>query len=149
MKRTPRKNRTISVSGQELRKALADVEGSVLMILDACHSAKATKSFRPATDDLTRTLTDDTVSVTVLAAAMSHETAGATNENGHFTAGVLKGLRAEHGVPFDPYERQLDVHHLYRVAYSEVRKATNGKQNPFLNMPCTSPPLVVRQVGGK
>jgi WD40 repeat protein len=139
----------LSISGKDLRDTLSQVECPVLLIMDACHSAKAVKSFRPATDDLTRTMTDDTVGVTVLSAAMSHETAGATNENGHFTAGLLKGLKAETGVPFDPYERQLYVHHLYSVAFSEVRRATNGKQNPFLNMPWTSPPIALREVGKK
>jgi WD40 repeat protein len=138
-----------SLSGDDLRKSLAEVECPVLMILDACHSAKAVKFLRPATDDLTRTMTDDTVGVTVMSAAMSHETAGATSENGYFTAGLLKGLRAEAGVPFDPYERQVYVHHLYSVAFSEVRKATNGKQNPFLNMPWTSPPIPIREVHAK
>jgi hypothetical protein len=120
-----------------------------LLILDACHSAASVKTFRPATDDLTRTLTDDSVGVTVLSAAMSHETAGATSEQGFFTAGLLKGLQAGEGVPFDPYEKQLYTHHLYSVAYSEVRRATNGKQNPFLNSPWTVPPLPVREVAGK
>ncbi len=135
-----------SLSGDDLRKALADVECPVLLILDACHSAGAVKSFRPATDDLTRALTDDTVGVTVMSAAMSYEVAGGSAENGHFTSGLLKGLNAGEGVPFDPYERQLYVHHLYSVAFSEVRRASGGKQNPFLNMPWTSPPLPLREV---
>lgn len=138
-----------SLSGDDLRKGLSEVECPVLLLLDACHSAASVKTFRPATDDLTRSLTDDTVGVTVMSAAMSHETAGATAENGFFTAGLLKGLQAGEGVPFDPYERQLYVHHLYSVAFSEVRKATNGKQNPFLNLPWTVPPMPVREISVK
>ncbi len=136
----------VSISGDELKKTLAEMECPVLMILDACHSAASVKAFRPATDDLTRSLTDDSVGVTILSAAMSHETAGATAENGFFTAGLLKGLQAGEGIPYDPYEKQLYVHHLYSVAYSEVRKATNGKQNPFLNTPWTVPPIPVRDL---
>jgi hypothetical protein len=135
-----------AVSGDDLRAALAEVECPVLLVLDACHSSAAVKSLRPATDDLTRALTDDSVGVTVLAAAMAHEVAGASAENGFFTAGLVKGLAAGAGVPFDPYEKQLYVHHLYSVAFSEVRRATGGKQNPFLNMPWTVPPLPVREV---
>lgn len=135
-----------SLSGADLRKALAEIECPVLLILDACHSANAVRNFRPATDDLSRGLADERVGVTVLAAAMAHEVAGATAENGHFTAGLLKGLRAGVGVPYDPYERQLYVHHLYAVVFSEVRRATGGKQNPFLNMPWTAPPVAVRDV---
>lgn len=135
-----------ALSGDDLRKELAQVECPVLLVLDACHAAAGVKALRPATDDLTRDLTDDKVGVTVLSAAMSHETAGETAEHGHFTAGLLKGLAAGTGVPFDPYEKQLYVHHLYAVAYSEVRRATGGKQNPFLNMPWTMSPVAVREV---
>ena len=135
-----------SLSGADLRKALAEVECPVLLLIDACHSAAAVRTFRPATDDLTRALTDDAIGVTVMSASMAHETAGATEANGLFTAGLLKGLRAGDGVPFDPYERQVYVHHLYSVAFSEVRRATGGRQNPFLNMPWTAPPLAVREV---
>ncbi len=138
-----------SVSGDDLRKSLAEIECPVLLILDACHSAGAVKSFRPATDDLTRSLTDDSVGVTVMSAAMAHEVAGATSENGYFTSGLLKGLKAGEGIPYDPYERQLYVHHLYSVVFSEVRNASGGKQNPFLNMPWTVPPMAMREVIGK
>jgi hypothetical protein len=77
---------------------------------------------------------------------MSRETAGATAENGHFTAGLLKALKLGADVPYDPYEKQLYIHHIYSVVYSEVRRATNGKQNPSLNMPWTMPPLPIRDV---
>jgi hypothetical protein len=135
-----------SPSGTELHQFLAEIECPVLLVLDACHSASSVKSFRPATDDLTRSLTDDSAGVTVLAAAMSHEVASATVENGYFTAAFLKSLELGAGVPFDPYEHVLYTHHVYSVVFSEVRKATGGKQNPFLNMPWTVPPLVLRGV---
>jgi hypothetical protein len=114
--------------------------------MDSCHSASGVKAFRPAIDDLTRGLTDDTTGVTILAAAMSHEVASATAENGHFTAAFLKALAAGQGVPYDPHDHMLYTHHIYSVVFSEVRKATNGKQNPFLNMPWTVPPLALRDV---
>ena len=135
-----------SLSGEDLRQALSDMECPVLLIMDACHSASGVKAFRPATDDLTRSLTDDTTGVTIFAAAMAHEVASATKENGYFTAAFLKALQLGQGVPFDPYEHVLYTHHIYSVVFSDVRKATNGKQNPFLNMPWTVPPLVLREV---
>lgn len=135
-----------SLSGEDLRTALSDMECPVLLIMDACHSARGVKAFRPATDDLTRSLTDDTAGVTVLAAAMAHEVAAATEENGYFTAALLKALQVGQGVPYDPHEHVLYTHHIYSVIFSEVRKASNGKQNPFLNMPWTVPPLIVREV---
>jgi hypothetical protein len=134
-----------SVSGKDLNEWFKDIDSPVLLILDACHSAK----IRPATDELTRQLTDPSVGITVLCASMAHETAGATSENGYFTAGILKALQAEAGTPYDPYEKQMYVHHIYSVTFSEVRRATNGKQNPFLNMPWTSAPIPVREVSLK
>lgn len=135
-----------ALSGEDLRQSLSEMECPVLLMMDACHSARGVKAFRPATDDLTRSLTDDTAGVTVLAAAMAHEVASATEENGHFTAAFLKALQLGQGVPFDPHDHVLYTHHIYSVVFSEVRKATNGKQNPFLNMPWTAPPLALRDV---
>jgi hypothetical protein len=135
-----------ALSADDLRAALAGVECPVLLALDACHSAGAVPTLRGGADDLTRAMTDDAVGVTVLSAAMAHETAGAAAGNGHFTAGLLKGLAAGAGVPFDPYERAVYIHHLYSVVFAEVRRATDGRQNPFLNMPWTAPPLAVRDV---
>jgi len=135
-----------ALSGDDLRKSLSTIECPVLLLMDACHSAAGLVSFRPASDDLTRALTDESVGVTVMSAAMAHETAGESGKHGHFTAGLLKGLKAGEGVPFDPYDRGLYAHHLYSVAFSEVRNVSKGKQNPSINLPATAPPLVVREV---
>ena len=135
-----------SLSGADLRETLSDVECPVLLVLDACHSASSVKAFRPATDELTRSLTAVSAGVTVLAAAMSHEVASATRENGFFTSAFLKALKLEEGIPYDPNEHVLYMHHVYSVIFSEVRKATHGKQNPFLSMPWTVPPLAIRDV---
>ena len=134
-----------SLSGEDLRAALAPMECPVLLALDACHSARGVKAFRPATDDVARNLTDDSAGVTVLAAAMAHEVAIESKENGYFSAALLKALQAGEGVPYDPEEHAIYTHHLYSVVFSEVRRKTNGKQNPFLNMPWTVPPQIVRE----
>jgi hypothetical protein len=135
-----------ALSGDDLRRSLSTLECPVLLLMDACHSAAGLVTFRPASDDLTRALTDESVGVTVMSAAMAHETAGESGKHGHFTAGLLKGLKAGDGVPFDPYDRALYAHHLYSVAFSEVRRISKGTQNPSINLPATSPPLVVREV---
>jgi WD40 repeat protein len=138
-----------SLSGEDLRQAFGELPCSVLLLLDACHSAAGVKAFKPATDDLTRSLTDDQVAVTVLAAAMGYETAGEQKEHGLFTQALLAGLKAGAGVPFDAHDHQMYVHHLYSHVFSEVRRASEGKQNPFLNMPWTVPPLALREVHDK
>jgi len=135
-----------SLSGGELQKLLRGSEGAVLLLLDACHSSSAAQSFRPATDDVARALTDEVVGVTVMSAAMSSEVAGGSAVNGHFTAGLVQGLKAGADGPFDKWKRQMLVNHLYDVAYSEVTRVTNGKQNPFLNIPWTMRPVAIRDV---
>lgn len=134
-----------SVSGTDLRQVLQDTECPVLLMMDSCRSALGVKSFRPATDDLTRDLTEDSVGVTVLAAAMAHEDASDNEVNGHFTAAFLKALKVGQNVPFDHNEHLLYTTHIYDVVYSEVRKATNGKQTP-IHRPGNVLPLPIRQV---
>jgi WD40 repeat protein len=138
-----------SLSGADLRAAFGELPCSVLLLMDACHSAAGIKALKPATDDLTRSLTDDQVAVTVLAAAMGYETAGEHPGHGLFTQALLEGLKAGAGVPFDPHDHELYVHHLYSYVFGEVRRASEGKQNPFLNMPWTVPPLALREVPEK
>ncbi len=134
-----------AVSGTELRKHLAQVECPVLLVLDACHSAAGARAMLPATADLTRDLADETAGVTVMAAAMSHEKASGTETNGYFTAGLLKGL-AVGPESFDPYDHVLYTHHVFSVVFSEVRRASKGKQNPCLTSPWTMSPLGLREV---
>jgi uncharacterized caspase-like protein len=138
-----------SLSGKDLQDAFQDMPCSVLLLMDACHSAAGAAALKPATDDLTRALSDDQVAVTVLAAAMGYETAGERPGHGLFTDALLKGLEAGAGVPYDPHDKQMYVHHLYSHVFSEVRRASAGRQNPFLNMPWTVPPLAIRQVPAK
>jgi WD40 repeat protein len=137
-----------SLSGEDLQKAFSELSCSVLLLMDACHSAAGVPMLRlkPATDDLTRSLTDDQAAVTVLAAAMGHETAGEQKEHGLFTQALLDGLKAGKGVPFDPDDHQMYVHHLYSHVFAKVRTASAGRQHPFLSMPWTVPPLAIRQL---
>jgi WD40 repeat protein len=135
-----------ALSGKDLQDAFADMPCSVLLLMDACHSAAGVAALKPATDDLTRAMSDDQVAVTVLAAAMGYETAGERPGHGLFTDALLKGLEGGTGVPYDPHDRQLYVHHLYSHVFSEVRRASAGRQNPFLNLPWTVPPLALRQL---
>jgi hypothetical protein len=135
-----------SLSGADLRNALTGFECPVLLVLDSCFATKAVKAFRPATDDLTRSLTEDTMKVTILSAAMAHEKAKETEENGHFTAAFLKALKLSKDTPYDRYDNLLYTHHIYDVIYSEVRKATDDQQTPFLHRPTTMQAIAVRRV---
>jgi Caspase domain len=135
-----------SLSGADLRKALKDFNCPVLLLLDARHAAAGASPARSAIDDLARELCDETVGATVLSAAMAHETPATSAGNGGFAQGLLKGLKAGKDVPFDPYERVLYTNHLHMVTFSEVRRETKGRQNPFLHSPWTATPIALRLV---
>src|SRR5262249_47062361 len=102
-----------ALSGDDLRKALGEFPCQVLLLLDACHAGAGLKNFRPATDELTRTMTDDACGVAVLCAAMGHEKAQALPKQGLFTEALVEGLKAGNGVPFDRHKHLLFIHHLH------------------------------------
>jgi hypothetical protein len=121
---------------------------SVLLLMDACHSGAGARALlnKPGTDDLTRSLTDSEVLVTILSAAMSNELAGEGKEHGFFTQALLEGLALDAGVSFDPEERQLYVNDLYTHVLRRVRRLSERKQNPFIKIPEGVPPLAIREV---
>jgi uncharacterized caspase-like protein len=130
-----------AVSGTELRKALADFPCQVLLMLDACHSAAGAKAFRPATDDLTRSLTDDDVGVAVLCAAMGHEKAAEKAGNGLFTRALLETLEKAKG---HSRTGRLFVHHLHSNIYDRVSEESDDRQHPFLSLPWVVESFAVR-----
>lgn len=134
-----------AVSGSDLRDAFVSTECPILLLLDACHSAAGAQALLPVTNNLTRHLADESAGVTVMAAAMAHEKASGTERNGYFTAALLKGLAVGPDA-FDPYDHVLYTHHVYSVVFSEVRRASKGRQNPSLTSPWTMSPLGLREV---
>jgi WD40 repeat protein len=136
-----------ALAGAELRATLGEVPCQVLLMLDACHSsafgangtkgALAAKGYRPATDDLTRTLTSDDVGVAVMCAAMANEGAQERGGKGLFTQAVVAALKGEDGVPFNRNNRLLYIHHLYSFVVDEVSRLSEEEQHPFLNLPWT------------
>jgi hypothetical protein len=77
------------LSGDALRKALAEYKCQVLLMMDSCYAgsfdqgAKLAKSgLAPATDDATRDLTDESCGVAVLCAARGHEKAEGKDDMG-------------------------------------------------------------------
>src|ERR1019366_8240090 len=116
-----------SLSGDELRKSLAEFKCQVLLMLDACHSAGfgegkklAKLGPKPATDDVTRDLTDDDCGVAVMCAAMGHEKAEGQGGHGLFTQAVLDTLAKKPGVPFNQRNQRVYVHHLQSYVFDEV-----------------------------
>ncbi len=131
--------------GADLRRKLGDFPCQVLLLLDACHSGAfgaggnagvlAKQGLKPATDDLTRSLTDDEIGVAVMCAAMGHEKAGERKGNGLFTSAVIKALGNAPGVHLNPFNHQLYVHHLQSYVFDMVSELSHGEQHPFLCLP--------------
>lgn len=134
-----------AVSGKDLRDAFVSTECPILLLLDSCHSAAGAHALLPVTNDLTWHLADESAGVTVMSAAMAHEKASGTERNGYFTAALLKGLAVGPDA-FDPYDHILYTHQVYSVVFSEVRRASKGRQNPCLTSPWTMSPLGLREV---
>jgi WD40 repeat protein len=121
-----------TVSGQELKKELAQTHGKVLVLLDACHSG-AIGSFA---DDLTRILTDDDCGVAVMCAAMSRQTAGESAKIGHgfFTKAVLEGLQG--AADYDK-DGKVDLTELDLYVSRRVRQLSRDQQRAGCTKPAT------------
>jgi hypothetical protein len=138
-----------ALAGAELRQALGEFPCQVLLLLDACHASAGLKSFRPAVDDLTRTLTEDDCGVAVLCAAMAHEKALEKGGNGLFARAVLRALSQAEDVPFNRHDRRLYVHHLYSYVFDQVQALSDDRQHPFLSLPWVVESFPVVQFPGK
>jgi WD40 repeat protein len=139
------------LSGDSLRKSLAEFKCQVLLMLDACHSAgfgegkKLSKlGLKPATDDVTRDLTDDEYGVAVMCAAMAHEKAEGIGGHGLFTQALLDALEKKPGVHFHPVNQRIYVHHLHSYVFDMVSTRSQERQHPFLSLPWVVESFVVR-----
>jgi WD40 repeat protein len=139
------------LSGDTLRKALAEYKCQVLLMMDSCYAgffdqgAKLAKSgLAPATDDATRDLTDEGCGVAVLCAARDHEKAEGKDGHGLFTRAVLDALEKKPGVPYNRHNQRVYVNHLHTYVLDEVRALSDDRQHPSLNVPLSVEHFVVR-----
>src|SRR5262249_31643021 len=108
-----------TLSGTALREKLADFPCQVLLMLDACHPG-AVGNARPGSDEAARALSDVDVRVAVMCAALGHEEALEANGNGLFTAAVVKALKRDPQVVYDPETGELNVYDLQAFVYRHV-----------------------------
>jgi uncharacterized caspase-like protein len=131
-----------ALSGTALREKLADFPCQALVLLDAGHAAPAG---RPTGMDVAaRALSDVDVRVAVMCAALGHE-AIKKEEEGLFTAAVVRGLRHSPDVFFNRQTGTLNVYHLQAFVYQEVVTASKNHQTPFLRMPLAQPAFTLTQ----
>jgi WD40 repeat protein len=140
-----------SLSGDDLRRELAEFKCQVFLMLDACHAAgfgegkRLSKlGLKPATDDVTRDLTDDDCGVAVMCAAMGYEKAEGQGGHGLFTKAVLEALEKKPGVPFNRQNQRVYVHHLQSYVFDEVSIRSKDRQHPYLSLPWIVESFVVR-----
>ena len=124
------------VSGEDIKKRLAELPGRVLMLLDACHSG-AIGGKGGLTDELTRELSDDDCGVVVMCAAMGREEAGEERKlrHGYFALAVIEGLSGKADV--SKRDGRVYLHHLEQYVIDRVQELSNDEQHPVVGKPTT------------
>jgi uncharacterized caspase-like protein len=121
------------VSGEVVKKALANMPGKLVCIFDACHSGAAATP-----DDLVRDLVTEDYGIVVMCSSLGTEyslESGAI-EHGVFTLGLVEGLKGS--ADFDN-DQLIYVHEVDRFTNQFVKMATKGMQNPITARPPSMP----------
>jgi WD40 repeat protein len=129
-----------AVTGDDLKKRLADLPGRILLLLDACHSAPADsvrfKRHRGTADVLVRDLADEEVGVIVLVSAQGPEEAkeSAEKKHGYFTQALLDGLsgKADYNKDGLIHLTELDLY-----VEDQVAQWSKDTQHPAIGKPAT------------
>jgi hypothetical protein len=139
----PDRLKETAVTGDDLKKRLAELPGRVLLLLDACHSAPADavrfRGRRQRTaDGLVRDLADEEVGVVVLVSAQGPEEAqeSAEKKHGYFTLALLEGLSGKADYNKDGVV-QLTELNLY--VENQVAVWSKDRQHPAIGKPATIP----------
>jgi uncharacterized caspase-like protein len=132
-----------ALPGDKLRQHLAGFKCKVLLMLDACHSGDF-GSLRPSVEDLSRDVAEAEYSITVMCAAMGNERAEGKAGHGLFTRAVLDALEKKPGVPYNAFNHRIYVNHIQSYVLDSVRHHSDERQHPYLILPPTVEPFVVR-----
>jgi WD40 repeat protein len=142
-----------SLSGRALREGLGAFPCQVLLVMDACHAGafggtgKLTRrDFKPAGEEVARTMADNEVGVAVLCAAMRYERSEERTGTGLFTKALVEGLSATRDVPYNAVTGRQTVRHLHTFVEDRVSVESGDRQHPFLHMPWTMESFPLRQV---
>lgn len=124
--------RASCVAGSFIKKALGEMPGRVIAVLDACHSGAAGSIVRrpgQAADDLFRDLISEEYGVIVMSSSLSGEYSLESPEvkQGFFTLALVEGLAGKADANGDGmvYPLELDAYTTQRV-----RLLSEGRQNP-------------------
>ncbi len=136
----PDRLKETAVTGDDLKKQLAELRGRVLLLLDACHSAPADavrfRGRRRTADGLVRDLADEEVGVIVLVSAQGPEEAqeSAEKKHGYFTLALLDGLSGK-----ADYNRDglIQLTELNLYVENQVALWSKDQQHPAIGKPAT------------
>jgi hypothetical protein len=124
-----------AISGETLKEHLADLQGRVVLFLDACHSGAIGKVI----NDMARDLADEDCGVVVVCAALGSEQAGEANGHGYFCQALMEGLRGEHGAPKNPRDGYVYLHHVEQYVIDRVQELSQDGQHPTTAKPAIRP----------
>jgi WD40 repeat protein len=138
-----KKLKETGVSGEELKTALVNLPGLVLLVLDACHSGALGSGklyISSVSDEIARELGRDENGVIVMCSSMARQDSVEDNEHrqGTFTLALLEGLAGKGSKGLDGVVYQ---HHLDSYVLDRVRQLTKGRQTPTTAKPGNLPPF--------
>jgi len=127
------------VSGDYLKKALGDMPGRMIAVLDACHSGAAggaRRAERPLADDLVRDLITEDYGIVVLSSSLGREYSleSPSIKHGFFTLALVEGLSGKADFNGDGL---IHLSELDAYAGPRVKELTYGMQNPVMAKPAT------------
>lgn len=93
----------------DLKVALKEVPGRVILILDSCHSGAL----------------EGSGNVIVLSSSLAHQTSGETNQNGYFTQSLLEALN---GKADSNNDGTITLAEVYSYVSNRLAVISNGKQ---------------------
>jgi predicted Zn finger-like uncharacterized protein len=123
------------VSGEFIKRAVGNLPGRVVVMLDACHSGAASTPGRTAvSDDLVRDLVGEDYGVVVMCSSQGREYSmeSAAVKHGFFTISILEGLSGKADFNRDSY---VYIHEVSNYANLRVRQMSQGQQNPVTGRP--------------
>lgn len=126
------------VSGDQLKSALVEMPGRVMLILDACHSGAANESGlhngKKLTDDLVRDLVTDDYGVVVMSSSLGEEYSleSPTIRQGFFTYALVEGLTGRADYNQDGF---VHLHEVAQYTEERVGQLTRDQQHPVTSKP--------------
>jgi hypothetical protein len=125
------------VSGEVLKKNLANMPGRIVAMLDCCHSGSVADNLRASRpDNLARDLVTDDYGVVVMCSSLGSEVSIESPETraGFFTTGLVEGLSGK--ADFN-HDHTIHIHELDFYAARRVKQLSRGTQNPVTGRPPT------------